>query len=309
MHTFRNLIIFLALFPLQVVAQQKDSAVSVDGNYILLSDIVVNSRLDVASFVKRVKEDTTFHKAFKNLRIVGYTSVNDIRMLDKKGHIDASLKSKIRQVVANHCRRMEVIDQTVHGDFFDADGDYNYYTAAMYAQLFFTRGIVCNETNIVGNGEISTDGLSGMAKRKAQLKMLFFNPGKRINGLPFISSKTAIFDPGMSRNYDMRIDVDDHGLTPAYVFRIKVKPGNENNVVIREMTTWFDISNFDILARNYSLVYDAGIYDFDVDMKVKMTRVGDLLLPSVIAYNGNWKMIFKKRERGIFTATLSDFRR
>ena len=30
-------------------------------------------------------------------------------------------------------------------------------------------------------------------------------------------------------------------------------------------------------------------------------------VPSLIRYNGNWKAIFKKRERGVFTATLSDF--
>jgi hypothetical protein len=27
----------------------------------------------------------------------------------------------------------------------------------------------------------------------------------------------------------------------------------------------------------------------------------------LIRYNGNWKAIFKKRERGVFTATLFDF--
>jgi hypothetical protein len=61
------------------------------------------------------------------------------------------------------------------------------------------------------------------------------------------------------------------------------------------------------VARNYSLSYDAGVYDFDVDMHVEMSKVGNLLVPSVLRYNGNWKAIFKKRERGIFTATLFDF--
>ena len=49
------------------------------------------------------------------------------------------------------------------------------------------------------------------------------------------------------------------------------------------------------------------IYDFKVNMEVVMTQVGDLTVPSLIKYNGNWKAIFKKRERGIFTATLSNF--
>jgi hypothetical protein len=43
-------------------------------------------------------------------------------------------------------------------------------------------------------------------------------------------------------------------------------------------------------------------------MEVQMTRVNDLLVPQVLRYNGNWKVAFKKREHGIFTATLYDFR-
>jgi hypothetical protein len=134
--------------------------------------------------------------------------------------------------------------------------------------------------------------------------MLFFNPGKKINGLPFIGSKTAIFDNSMADKYDMNIDMEDHNKTSCYVFRIKaVKSG----VVIDEMTTWFNDKTFEIVARNYSLSYDAGVYDFDVQMQVEMTKAGNILVPALIRYVGNWKAIFKKRERGIFTATLFDF--
>lgn len=300
------LLIFM-LVPLVALAQQKDSVIVVDGHYIELSDIVVNKGLDVATFIKKVENDTTFFKAFKNLRITGYTVANDIRMLGKNNEVIASLKGETRQVVQNHCRRMDILKQTVTGNFFDKHGDYNYYTAAMYAQLFLTKGTVCNETNIIGNPEIQMDGLSGMARRKAQLKMLFFNPGKRIGGLPLISNKTAIFDNDMIKNYDMKIGYEETSLGPAYVFHIQVKKGRESRVVINEMTTWFDTENSDVLAKNYSLSYDTGVYDFDVTMNVKMTRVGNLLVPSFISYNGNWKIMTRKREKGIFIANLSDF--
>lgn len=294
----------LTIIPFFAIAQQKDSTVKIEDHYIRLSEVVINQHLDVASFIRRIKEDTSFYKAFKNLRLVGYTAINDIRMLDKKGRTKGSLESKTRQTVRDHCRQMVVIDQTSTGDFFDSRQDYNYYTAAMYAQLFFTKGKVCGENNIVGNKEFDVSGLSGMDKHKAQLKMLFFNPGKRIKGLPFISNKTAIFDNTMVDDYDMRIDYDDD--FDAYIFTVKAKPGRERNVVIREMTTWFDAKTFDITARNYTLKYDAGVYDFDVNMKVKMSRIKNLLVPTLLAYNGNWKVMFKKRERGLFTATLFD---
>lgn len=288
-------------------AQVKDTAVKVDGQYVTLSEVIINRKLDVASFIARVKNDTTFYKAFKNLRVVGFTSINDIRMLGKKGKLQATLKGTSKQIIKNGCREMEVLSRETTGDFYDKKGDYNYYTASMYAQLFFTDSVICGETNIVGNTELSTGGLSGIEKHKAQLKMLFFNPGKRIKGLPLISGKTAIFDRSMIGNYDMHIDFDER--MQAYVFSIKVKPGRESNVVIKEMITWFDQKNFDVLARNYVLKYNASVYSFDVDMKVKMTRFDNLLIPSVISYNGSWKVIFKKRETGLFTATLSGFNR
>ena len=137
--------------------------------------------------------------------------------------------------------------------------------------------------------------------------MLFFDPGKKINGLPFISNKTALFDESMADKYDMSIDFGERNSVPCYVFNVRVKPENKSDVVIDDMTTWFNEKTFEIVARNYSLNYDAGVYDFAVNMQVEMTKVGDLIVPSVLRYNGNWKVILKKRERGLFTATLFDF--
>ena len=61
------------------------------------------------------------------------------------------------------------------------------------------------------------------------------------------------------------------------------------------------------MARNYDLSYKAGVYDFNVHMEVEMTKFRDLLVPRVLRYNGSWDVAFKKKERGIFTATLFDF--
>jgi len=298
----------LLIFSLCLVAQQKnDTTIKVDENYITLSEIVVNNKLNVPSFIERVKNDTTFYKAFRSLRIIGYTALNDIKMLDKKGNIEASLHSKTNQTRTTNCRKMKVLSESSTGPMFDSDGNFNYYTVQMYAGLFFTKDSVCGENNIVKGYEFSTNGLSGMDKHKEQLKMLFFNPGKKINGLPFISNKTEIFNESMADKYNMSIDFSEHDSVPCYVFKIKVKPGKKNDVVIDEMTTWFNEKTFEIVARNYSLSYNAGVYDFNVNMQVEMTKVGELLVPSILKYHGNWKAIFKTREHGIFTATLFDF--
>jgi hypothetical protein len=288
-------------------AQTKDTAVYIGGNAVTLSEVVVNSKLDVATFINKIKNDTSFYKAFKNLDILGYTSINDIRMLDKKNKTAASLYSKTKQIEQNGCRHLQIISEQTTGDFYNSNHSYNYYTAELYASLFFAKGTICGENNIVGTKDISTDGASGIEKHKKQLEMLFFNPGKKINGIPFISNKTAIFDNDMADKYDMSIDIVDHDTTSCYLFSIKVKPAYTNDVVIDEMTTWFDSKNFEVVARNYTLSYDAGLYDFNVEMQVELTHFGEYLIPSLLRYTGDWKVIFKPREHGVFTATLFDF--
>jgi len=301
-------IAIILTFSFTLAAQDKnDTTIKVEGKYITLSEIVVNNKLDVPSFIERIRNDTSFYKAFRNLRIIGYTSLNDIRMLDKKGNTQASLRSRTKQTRTGSCRKMQVMEETSTGNMYDNNHNFNYYTAQMYAGLFFTKDSVCGEDSIVKGYRFSTEGLSGMEKHKEQLKMLFFNPGKKISGLPFISGKTEIFDEPMADKYDMNIDLRDFNNISCYVFTIKVKDDKKNGVVVNEMTTWFNEKTFEIVARNYSLSYDAGVYDFNVDMEVQMTKAGDLLVPALLRYNGNWKAIFKKREHGVFTATLFDF--
>ncbi len=285
-----------------------DSIVLVGKKVITLSDVVVDNRLNVPSFINRIKEDTSFYKAFRNLRVLGFTSLNDIRMNDKDGKLQASLRSKTVQTRVNNCRTMQTFDEVVTGDMYDENRNFNYYTANMYASLFFTKEPVCNESNVVKDREFSTKDKKGIEKHKEQLKTLFFNPGKKINGLPFMSNKTAIFEDDMADLYDMSIDMDFYNNTSCYIFRQKVKPGKKSKVVVDEMTTWFNDSTFEVVGRNYLLSYDAGVYDFVVNMEVLMTTYKNLTVPATLRYNGNWKAVTKRRERGVFTATLSEFR-
>lgn len=306
----KNLLPFLVLFLLSsnLLAQENnDTSVNVGKKIITLTEVVLDNKLNVPTFIERIKNDSSFYKAFRNLHVLGFSAINDIRMLDKNGKTLASSFSKTKQLRENNCRKMETLEEKTSGDFYDDAHQYNYYTAQMYASLFFTNGIICGEDNIVTGASFSTAGKSGMEKHKEQLKMLFFNPGKKISGLPFMSGKTAIYDDDMADVYDMNIDMDDYNNTSCYIFTQKVKPGKEGKAVVDEMTTWFNDKTYEVVARNYTLSYDAGVYDFKVQMEVQMTHFGNYLVPSLIRYNGNWKAIFKKRERGVFTATLFDF--
>ena len=310
MKYFLILLLFIRSgFP--AAAQDEDS---IDNQRLVkmvnLTEVIIRTDLNVARFINQVKNDTTFYKAFRNLHVLGFTSWNDIRIKDKKGYIKAALMSKTKQTRVDGCRKMEVLSENSSGDFYEDDGDYNYYTAELYAGIFFTKGTVCGESNIVKGIDFKPRSQSGLAKHKEQLKMLFFNPGKKIPGIPFIGDKIDIFDPDRAEYYDFIIDYGDYEGQSCYVFSIKAKPGlggKKDKIVIDSMVTWFNTKTMEVMARNYDMSYNAGVYDFDVHMEVEMTKFGDYLVPKLLRYIGNWDVAFKKRERGLFTATLFDF--
>jgi hypothetical protein len=302
--------IILLFLPFYLFAQADTSGLSKLGKETVLTEVVIRSDLNVVNFLRRVKEDTTFYKAFKNLHIIGYSSINDIKMLNSNKRVQASLFSKTKQMRSGNCRSMQVLEENTTGDIYK-DDRLNYYTAELYAGLFFTKDKICGESNIVKGMELSAQGKSGIEKHKEQLKMLFFNPGKRIPGIPFIGNKIDIFDPSVSKYYDFSIDMGDVNGINCYVFKIIPKTNltssDRNDIVFDNITTWFNAKSMEIVARNYDLSYDTPLYDFNVHMEVQMTHFKDLLVPQVLRYNGNWKVVFKRRERGVFTAVLSDF--
>jgi len=289
----------------------QDTSVIIDEQRFTLAEVVVRNNFDYKTLLKQIKEDTSFYKAFRNLRVLGFSSYNDIKMLDKKGAVKASLFSKTRQNRIEGCRTMEVMEETVTGNFFDARKNYNYMTPELYAGLFFTKGTICGENNIVKGRNLLTSDKKGIEKHKEQLKMLFFNPGKKIPGIPFIGDKLDLYDENAHKLYDYKLDIQEFHGTLSYVFSItpKEESAKSDRLVVDQMITWFDMKTLEVQARNYSLSYKAGVYDFDVSMEVEMTKFDGFTVPKILRYKGNWDVIFKKRERALFTATLFDFKK
>lgn len=300
--------VFCLLTCLQLTAQ--DTA-RYKGMTVNLDEVIVAAKrigFDVNSFIKRVEDDTTFYRAFKNLRIVGFDAVNDIQILDKHAATQASLYNETHQVVKGKCMTMDVANEKVTGDFYTRKGNYNYYTAELYANLFFTKGTVCADDA----GEIPERSNGSLARHKAQLKQLIFNPGKPIRGVPIVGQKVAIFSNEVMRFYDFSISAENYvDGTPCYVFTAKSKPGlnriDRADVVIDELITWFNKDNFEIVGRKYALSYKTMLFDFNVKMNVQMTKFNGLLIPSLVTYNGTWNVPFKKRETAVFVAKFVNF--
>ena len=313
MQSFKKIafILWLSIMISPIVGLSQDTTLKEEGLNFTLSDAIVRNHFDYKAILQRIKEDTSFYKAFKTLRTIGYSSYNHIEMKNKEGRMVASLDSKTRQNHIGDCRTMDVLQETVTGDLRKADGSYNYMTPSLYASLFFTKGQVCGESNVVAGKKRVVSG-TGIEKAKEQLKMLFFNPGKKIPGIPFVGNKLDLYDESAHELYDYKLDyVDYHGQL-VYMFEVKPKEDlgffSKNNVVVDQMTTWFNPKTLEVLGRNYALSYNAGAYDFNVQMEVEMTYFNGQLVPKILRYKGNWDVVFKKREKGIFTATLFDFK-
>lgn len=292
-------------YPAQSLAQGKDT--SIFALPIQLDEYTLQasrSGWDIAGFIQRIKTDTTFYKAFRTLRIVPYTATNDIRILGKGNAVTASLYSRTRQHISKGCRSMQVLEEKTTGDFYNSSRGYNYYTAELYAYLFFTPKPVCGENNIVAGSE-NQKGKGEMEKRKWQLKQLIFNPGSKVAGVPFAGNKAAIFEPEIARMYDFKLMLVEYEGEDCYFFSAVPKNEYKKDVVFNELSTWFRKSDYSIVARDYSLSYKTWVYDFDVRMKVRLKEVNGQLLPSRISYGGNWHVATKQRERAQFTTVLN----
>lgn len=305
--SFRFSLLLMALVAsITVYAQSQPvpDSLSIFSQPIEMDAITIKSSFDVNAFIRRVRTDTTFYKAFRSMHLLPYTSVNNVTAYDKRGVVVASQHSKARQDIDNNCRTMTFTERQTTGDYYNKKGQPNYYTISLFEYLFITKEKVCNEDDIVAGMMQLQDG-GRLEKSKYELKQLIFNPGSKVSGIPFMADRASIFDEDEARKYDFKISQENFGGLACYKFRITPKKGYEHKVIYNELTTWFRLSDYTIVARDYSLSYSTLVYDFDVEMKVRTTEIGQKIYPTYVSYNGNWHIFTKKRERVKFDVAIT----
>ena len=284
----------LIIFYTRCSAQQHDT---LNIKNIVLDSYVVKSGFDMKAFVHRVQNDTTFYKAFRSLHLVPFTATDTFIVYDKHGMVIASMNDKAKQIIDSRgCRIATFADKNSTGDFYDRNGDLNYYTAKLFYDAFYSTHPVCDQNDIVA-GALAQQGSGRLEKNKYELKQLIFNPGSKVKGVPFMGDKASVFDADQVDKYDFKVSSDIYEGQDTYVFEVTPKPEYKNAVVYSELKTWFRRSDFSIVARNYSLSYSTLLYDFDVHMQVHTRQIGDKLYPVSIAYDGDWHVATQKRER------------
>lgn len=299
-----NKLLFILFIMPTILWGQRDSLLEGFGGVVYLDSMTVKASragFNVDDFIVQVQTDKTFYQSFKNIRLLPYKANNSILIKNKNQKVKAQYESVIQQNVAENCRTMQILEESVKGNYFKKDKEYRYYTAKLFDRVFYTHGEVC-ETD---EGNENTEQAGGLEKQYNELKKLIFSPGQEAD-VPLIGKKTAIFSEDMRPYYDFSIKTKDYkDGTPCYVFIATVKPDfKEQKTVIKYLETWFSRDNFQITARNYHLNYYGLMFDFDVEMKIKLSEVKGEFLPTTISYKGFFDVPLKKPEYGEFNVSL-----
>ena len=81
----------------------------------------------------------------------------------------------------------------------------------------------------------------------------------------------------------------------------------QDEVLIRELVSYFDRNTFNVVYRKYVMKYDYWLIDLNVTVNVEMGYVQNQLVPLNINYKGFWDIPFSKPEIANFTLTNYDF--
>jgi hypothetical protein len=274
----------------------------------IVIDSAINIRshkLNVEDFIRAVLADTGFYKAFRNLKKYDFIAENRIYTYNKKNKVDGKIYRKIRHSTVNGKHRMEYLAKQDSGAVYKTNGKYQLYTVEMFDYIFM---------NAYNSDFTDGPGLTGSGGQdegyKDKLKTLIFRPGHKVSGIPFVSGKTEIFSRDMRDYYFYQFARGKYlDSIPVYRFRVVRKQSIEDNdVVVKEMTTIFDMRNFQILGRYVDLKYSNFLFSFDVQMNIELAKVGNDLVPVKITYQGNWDVPFHKVERASFLIVHKDFK-
>ena len=301
------LFLFLLFFAFSSKAQQT-TRFNPDTIITVVIDSAVNihsHRLNVQDFIDAVLADTGFYQAFRNMKKYSFVAENYIYTYNKKNKIDGKIYRKLKHVNIGNKHTIQYIAKRDSGNVYKKDGKYQLYTVNMFDNIF---------TGAYRSGAGTGAMISGKPADKDEsykdkMKTLIFAPGHRVDGIPFISGKTEIFSPDMRQFYDYQFARGKYlDSIPVYRFLVVQKSSTQgNDVVIKELTTIFDMRTFQILGRYVNLQYHNLFIDLDVQMNIELIDFHGDLVPAKVTYQGDWNIPLHKDERASFLVVQKDY--
>ncbi|MET3112857.1 hypothetical protein AAKU52_000575 [Pedobacter sp. CG_S7] len=268
---------------------------------------IVAKRLSAETFIDAIISDTSFYKAFQQMKKYSFLAENSIYTYDKKNKVNGSIYRKIKH--NSQAPKMEYLVKKDDGRIYKKNGKFQLYTVELFDYIFMNA---YKSEFSAADFEAKPSGGGSNASYKDKLKTLIFSPGRPVKGLPFIGSKTEIFTPNMRQYYDYSFYSATYlDSIPVYRFKVSVKPDlsswTKDGLMIKELITIFDKRNFEILGRYVDMKYSNMLFDFDVQMNIEMSYFGEEKLPSKISYQGNWNVPLKKEERASILILHKDY--
>ena len=271
---------------------------------IFLDDVVIseeNNGFSVEDFIGYVKKDTTFYMGFKNLRYYSHNYTSELKIFNKKGVKIASLNQHGTHYSDGE-KAWIIQDYVVdEGRLFKRNGEYKYYTPEAFDEVFFPKD------TILVSLDISRKKNTNDSQNMRDAKTIGFSIGtddvEQSKG--GVSKKLAIFDIDMQQYYNYVIGETFYKDRECYTFNIKVKEELSANdikkTLVRNIVSYFDKENFNVLYREYRFVYRNWFIDLDMDIIVNMDYINEKHIPTDIYYKGFWNVLFFKPERAEFS--------
>lgn len=262
---------------------------------------------DIEDFIRFVREDKSFHQAFKNIRILDHQLESDIIFYNKKGKTKATYQSKAIQEVEDSCRTMKFLHENVDGNYYKRKKK-RYYTSRLYEHLFFTKDTIC----YTGKDDPTDDDQpkSQLQIQIEELKKLIFSPGEEAN-VPVIGKKTEVFSEKMIDFYDLSISSElFQDSIESYVFTIDAKAKHAESrkkMIVRHLKTYFSKDDLQVLGRDFRIKYKTLLYNFDIDISIRLKKMGELYVPDYLIYDGHWDLLAKKPEICKFKASFKNY--
>ncbi len=278
---------------------------------VYLDSVVVKatqSGFSVEDFIEMVQKDQSFYAGFRNLRTSSYIMETDMKFEGRKPRQNTYYQATHMQSYSFPCRELRLLKEDQGKRFRRNNGKNRYYTSELYERLFAREGVFCDSVT----DERIAEGFTDERGHIGELKRLLFSPGESSN-VPFIGKKTAIFSERMADYYDFEIRSEPwEDNREAFVFNVKVKPEyldrKENHTVIKQLSTYFDRENWQVLCRKYRLQHKTALFHFDVLMEIRLEKEGHKYFPEKISYQGDWNIPTKRREIGSFSLDFSEFK-
>lgn len=300
--------IFILSICFSVKAQQE---IVLDTSFVDTIGIKVSAGFTPEDFIRMTKRDTSFYRAFKNLKLYPHSSRNQVTIYNKKWKQIGKMDRTATHYSDGNKGWIKINKETTDGKFYKKNGTHKYFTAEMYDKVFFEKGkFSVNNTVDSAYKQKEVANRSKQEKYYEQLKTFMFSPGLGVEGVPFIGHKLNIFDGKMTKYYDYLLEKTMfRDSISCYKFTVKVKEGiRKEKVVISNLTTFYDRRTMKVLARSYALKQTTAMFSFDIQMFIMLGLQFNEYLPLEIKYNGEWDVPFKKPERISFEMKTSNYK-